>query len=180
MTKDERFEACLAYYKANQPPAHILEQYKESLDDWAIKVPLYCAESETMSGLHQLFATTAIAFDLSMNTMDGFSERFCIPDEVTAFEELIRWHQRGFNDQRPQYWVAVRKIGSKKQFKESYERFYREGYGSELLPYAKTEDGSLFHSAIISRRESIQEDLGYDRDMINHLASYLLFIGDVN
>lgn len=123
--------------------------------------------------------TLAIAHDLSDDDMGGFEERYCFEDPLLALEELVEWHKRGYNDMRPQGWVAVRKISSMQTLKASFDKYYRQGYGEELLPYSISEDGRKIHSYILSKTSDIQRDFGYDENTIKHLASYLKTIGQV-
>ncbi|MEH0791095.1 hypothetical protein KW882_02180 [Vibrio parahaemolyticus] len=176
MTDSRKLE-CLAYLTENAPTQEILDRFSESLDGWNVQWPLYCEKTDTISGLHQLAFTLAIAHDFSDQPMGGFSERYCFEDPMLAVEELIEWHKRSFDDQRPKGWVACRNVSSK-SIKKSFEKHHSEDYAKELLKYAGgngIDNGA--HHIIMGNKARIKAELGYDDNHIKHLAAYLKEVG---
>lgn len=176
MTDPSKLE-CLAYIAENNPPPEVLERFSEVIDKWNVNCPLYCEGTDILSGLHKLTYTLAIVHDFSDSSMGGFSERYCFSDPLLAVKEFIEWHKRGFDEQRPKGWVACRNVPSK-TIKVSFEKYHSINYGKELMKYAGgngVDNG--FHHIIVSNKEIIKKDLGYDENQINHLAAYLKEVG---
>ncbi|MDK9793759.1 hypothetical protein [Vibrio sp. D431a] len=173
----QRIKDLYHYYESNKPPAEVLERFKDSIKSLELTFPLYCPESDTLSGIIPLLFTRAIAHDISLDPISGFSERYCFESDLDAVEQLIEWHKRGFNDMRPSGWVAVRKISSSKVLRESFEKYYRSDYAHELLPYGKSDDGVVVHAFILDKMEEIRSKFGYTESEVKHLAAYLRHTG---
>ncbi len=171
MVDQKRLADCLNYLEQHRPSKEVLERFGQSIEDWEIKYPLYDEASDTLSGVVRLLFTLAIAHDLGESTMDGFAERYCYEDPVLGLEELISWHQRQFNDQRPAGWVASRMV-SGRAIRESFEKYHSDTYGYELLPYMNKANPD--HVDVLSNKEVIAKDLGCDVNTVQHLFAYLV------
>ncbi|MGR5559737.1 hypothetical protein ACQKQC_26015 [Vibrio fortis] len=175
----ERFAVFLEYYLANQPSPEELERFKESIESQQMNFPLYCKETDTMSGVVELLYTLAIAHDLETGHFGSFSERYCFENPVIALEQLAEWHSRGFDDQRPTGWVATRKISSS-SIKESFSKYHGDDYGLDVLEYCRELCGdheAIYYSTIRDYKAEIADKLGYDVDKVMHLAAFLKEVG---
>ncbi len=168
----------LAYYVENKPSEQILERFKASIESNHIRYPLYCEQSDTISGVVELMFTLAIAHDVSEDPSGTFAERYCFKNQERALIELAEWHRRQFNDQRPRGWVATRNVSSS-AIKKSFQKHHGKDYGLDVLALCPKDplSGALYHSAILGYSSEISQELGYTQDEVWHIAAYLKCVG---
>ncbi len=168
----------LQYLRKNTLSEAAIEKFGKTIEDWELIHPLYCEKSDTLSGLVRLITTYAICHDFSSDSMGGFSERYCFDDPTRALEELIAWHKRDFDDQRPSGWVAVRMV-SAKTLKESFNKHHGESYAKELLPYAK-EGNTLTAAELKYNEKKAIEELGINSREFRSKFAFLLHTGQID
>ena len=131
-------------------------------------------ESDIWAGLWQLITTTAIVFDLDDRS---FSERYCFRNPEKARQELVSWHKRGFDDQRPTGWVACRGV-SACDLKESMQAHYGANYGSDvscILLDSPFEE----RLRLTNDPQRISSLIDKPIDYVEHIIGYLASIGEL-
>ncbi|MCY9870365.1 hypothetical protein [Vibrio barjaei] len=168
----------IQYLKDNKPSPEIIERFQRTIEDWNIKLPLYCAETDSITGVTELMYTLAIVHDMPDDPFAGYSERYCFENPDIALQELVNWHKRQFNDMRPAGWIAIRKFSSARALRQSFEHHYSANYGQELLKYASSGSGK-FQSAIITNLRSAMAEFDYTENQVKHFAAYLQYTNQI-
>lgn len=133
---------------------------------------MYCAESHISAGIMPLMFTYAICFDLNEH---GFDERYCFPTLERAYLELIAWHGRKFNDQRPIGWVACRGIAPSVICK-SIQTYHGLDYAKEtLMAYQKLP----FEHQVGNVHEKLATTIDKHINDIKHELAFLRLAGKV-
>lgn len=139
---------------------------------WVMEMTAYDLDSDIISGIHELFTTTAILYDVNENS---YSERYCFLSRARAEDELIKWHNRGFNDQRPTGWVACRNVSSE-SIEVSMKKYHGNDYGQDVYDLSR----DLGNGAKIMGSGSeldIASKLKMNVEDVIHQAAYLRYIG---
>lgn len=154
------------------------------IEKWGLLVPMYDEKADILSGLTSLITTTAILH----NVVDGgYDERYCFKTRERAILELLKWCERGFNDQRPTGWVACRSVSGQDMF-QSMETYHGPGYAENTLRWlewleksnARIEGseyppGACFIPGSVKAREFCNRT-GKEMDDLSHEVAYLRLI----
>lgn len=139
---------------------------------WVLGCPLYDEKADIVAGLHELFTTVAIMFDVSET---GYAERYCFLSESRALIELAAWHNRGFDDQRPTGWIACRGV-SANEVEHSMLQYHGKDYAQavELLADKKTNGLRIVSKPL---EQEIADELNMTFEDVTHQVAYLRLIG---
>ncbi|WP_318493347.1 hypothetical protein [Photobacterium leiognathi] len=163
----ENYDFLTRYLRENHPPKHIIDRFKRTLTGTHLNHLLYCEENDTLCGLTDLMFTKAICFGIPDQPTTMYEERFCFKDPLRALSELVRWHQRGFNDMRPKGWIACRNV-SGSLLRKDFEQ-QEAHYARALLKFGKNDPDLTSHSDRIAR------ELRLPKSEIEHLIAYLKY-----
>lgn len=150
-------------------PKDVIETLES--DDYGYFNVLHVPECDIYGGLTRLMFTVAICYDLREL---GYAERYCFDDPRLAKRELLAWHERGFNDQRPVGWIACRGV-DETVLLNSFNKHYPDGYAGTTLSFIESNIESSI--GLFEKAGEISRIINQEEEITRHHIAYLFSAG---